>query len=39
MGRLPEAEKEAETIVKADPESLQAHDLLAQILAQKGQHR
>jgi tetratricopeptide (TPR) repeat protein len=39
MGRLPEAEKEAETVGKADPKSPQAHDLLRQILVQKGSQR
>ena len=34
MGRLPEAEKEAEAAVKADPESSQANDLLGQTQAQ-----
>jgi tetratricopeptide (TPR) repeat protein len=39
LQRLPEAEKEAETAVKADPKSIQARDLLAQILAQKPSRR
>jgi len=37
MDRLPEAEKEAEAAVKADPQSLQARDLLGQIRTQNGQ--
>jgi tetratricopeptide (TPR) repeat protein len=36
MNRVPEAEKEAEAAVKADPKSSQARDLLGQILAQRG---
>ena len=36
MQRLPEAEREAEAAVKADPKSSRTHDLLAAILAQKG---
>jgi hypothetical protein len=36
MHRLPEAGKEAEAAVKADPKSSQAQDLLEQILAQRG---
>jgi tetratricopeptide (TPR) repeat protein len=39
MDRLPEAEKQAEAAATADPKSLQARDLLGQILAQKGQKR
>jgi tetratricopeptide (TPR) repeat protein len=40
MGRLPEAERQAESALRADPKSPQAKDLLAQILAQKvGQGR
>ena len=39
MNRLPEAEKEAETAVKADPKSVQAEDLLTQIEAQKANRR
>jgi tetratricopeptide (TPR) repeat protein len=39
LQRVPEAEKEAETAVKADPKSIQARDLLAQILAQKNSRR
>jgi tetratricopeptide (TPR) repeat protein len=35
MNRLPEAEKEAEAALKADPRSQQARDLLDQISAQK----
>jgi tetratricopeptide (TPR) repeat protein len=39
MDRLPEAEREAEVAMKTDPKSLQARDLLAQILTQKGSRR
>jgi tetratricopeptide (TPR) repeat protein len=39
MDRVPEAEREAEAAVKSDPKSLQAHDLLAQILTLKGSRR
>jgi hypothetical protein len=39
MHRLPEAEKEAETAVKADPKSVQAEDLLTQIQAQRTNQR
>jgi tetratricopeptide (TPR) repeat protein len=35
MNRLPEAEKEAEAALKADPKSQQARDLLDQLSAQK----
>jgi hypothetical protein len=35
LRRLPEAKKEAEAAVDADPKSLQARDLLGQIRAQK----
>jgi hypothetical protein len=37
MNRLPEAEKEAEAAVKADPQSSQSRDLLGQIREQKRQ--
>jgi hypothetical protein len=36
MNRLSEAEREAEAVLRADPKPSQARDLLAQILAQKG---
>jgi superkiller protein 3 len=36
MDRLPEAEKQVEAAATADPKSLQARDLLGQILEQKG---
>jgi tetratricopeptide (TPR) repeat protein len=39
MHRLAEAEREAEAAVKADPNSPQARDLLAQVLAQKRSQR
>jgi tetratricopeptide (TPR) repeat protein len=39
MNRLADAEREAEAAVKANPGSVQARDLLAQIQAQKGTRR
>ena len=39
MGRVREAEKEAEDAVRLDPDEIRYHELLADVLASEGAHR